>query len=386
MQIIIFSNIVRAVGLLFVFSGLFACAPRSYTRAHSAVVAEANRSGKKVRTIAEDLKVFEAHEKQNREKLYALLKHRDVGSSDNASESDYLLGSGDEIQLAVFGVDELNTKARIAQSGMVSFPLIGVVKLGGLTELQATNILKARLASHLRNPQVVLSISDYGGHQVSVLGAVGQPGKQILRKDRNTLLEVIGAAGGVTKESGNYVTLIPGNSNLADSSSLADMAKSSLEGLEAVEGSNQSDQGIEIPVAAAFGLNSSSAVQVPLRGGDIILVQPSGQVMVEGEVEKRGQFTLGENATLVGALAAAGGISYGAQLNEIEIVRRLGNQEKVTLVYDLESVQSGAQENPYLKNGDVIRVPSATGKRFSQDVFKAIQGFINLGLGGRLPM
>jgi protein involved in polysaccharide export with SLBB domain len=108
--------------------------------------------------------------------------------------------------------------------------------------------------------------------------------------------------------------------------------------------------------------------------------------MVEGEVEKRGQYVLGENATLIGALAAAGGISYGARYDEVEIVRKLNNKEKVTLVYNLESIQSGAIDNPLLRNGDVVRVPSAGGKRFSQDVFKALQGFINFGVGSRLPI
>jgi polysaccharide export outer membrane protein len=383
MQISRLPKNIRSIMLSLIVLALYSCAPRSYTKPHSQVVAEAKRAGVQVRTVEEDLQLFEEHEKKNREKLYSLLKKRDVIVADKERESDYVLAPGDEIQLAVFGVDELNTKARIAQTGTVSLPLIGMVELGGLTELQATDRLKGRLSGHLRDPQVVLSISDYSGHQVSVVGAVAHPGKQILRKDRNTLLEVVGAAGGLTKEAGNFVTFIAAEEADSKGGSLVDVAKSSL---EEGAGSMQTDQGIEVPVAAAFGLNSTSPVQIPLRGGDIILVQPSGQVMVEGEVEKRGQFNLGENATLVGALAAAGGISYGAQFDEVEIVRRLGNQEKVTLLYDLEMIQSGAQENPYLKNGDIVRVPSATGKRFSQDVFKAVQGFINFGLGGRLPL
>jgi polysaccharide export outer membrane protein len=369
------------LSLLVVF--LSSCAPRSYTRSHSEVVAEAKNSGAQVRTIEEDLQLYQDYQQKNRGKLYGLLKERDLKVADEDKVGDYVLAPGDEIQLAVFGVDELNTKARISQTGIVSLPLIGKVELGGLTELQATEKLKAKLSNHLRDPQVVLSIANYSGHQVSVVGAVARPGKQILRKDRNTLLEVVGAAGGLTKEAGNFITFIAAEDGLSKAAKLVEVARNTLEEDSA---NVTKGQGIEIPVAIAFGLNSTSPVQIPLRGGDIILVQPAGQVMVEGEVEKRGQFNLGENATLIGALAAAGGISYGARYDEVEIVRRLGSQEKVTLLYDLEKIQSGAQENPYLKNGDIVRVPSATGKRFSQDVFKAIQGFINFGLGGRLPL
>jgi len=383
MQILSLFKNAQGIALSLIVLSLYSCAPRSYTKSHSEIVAEAKSSGVQVRTIEEDLQLYKEYEKKNRDKLYSLLKKRDVKAADKDRESDYVLAPGDEIQLAVFGVDELNTKVRISQTGVVSLPLIGMVELGGLTELQATERLKARLSGHLRDPQVVLSVSNYSGHQVSVVGAVAHPGKQILRKDRNTLLEVVGAAGGLTKEAGNFITFIPAEDGLSKGASLVEVARSSL---EEDSGSAKKEHGIEIPVAVAFGLNSTSPVQIPLRAGDVILVQPSGQVMVEGEVDKRGQFNLGENATLIGALAAAGGISYGARYDEVEIVRRLGSQEKVTLLYDLEKIQSGAQENPYLKNGDIVRVPSATGKRFSQDVFKAIQSFINFGLGGRLPL
>jgi protein involved in polysaccharide export with SLBB domain len=132
-----------------------------------------------------------------------------------------------------------------------------------------------------------------------------------------------------------------------------------------------------------MGLNGNSPVDVPVRGGDTVVVQPAGQVLVEGEVERRGAYSINDNLTLIGALAAAGGITYGAKLDEVEVVRRL-SKNRISLVYDLTKVRSGEQDNLLLKNGDIVRVPSAEGKRFSQDTFLALQRFI--GFGGRLPM
>jgi polysaccharide export outer membrane protein len=369
----------QVIVILIAGASLGGCAVRSYTKAHSDIVAEAKSKGDAVRSIEEERALYDAVQKKNREKLYALLKQR--GAEDDAKSDgiDYVLSPGDELSLSVLGVEKLNGKFRITQTGFVSFPLIGPVKLGGLTEIQATEALRTKLREMLREPEFSLSVTDYVGSYVSVLGAVTTPGKQILMKDKNGLIEVLGSAGGPSKDAGNYMTLVPAEESDKNYGSFEDSARAALEG----KGGSSADSGIEIPLAAVTGINNEAPLDIPLKSGDIILVQPAGQIMVEGEVDKRGQFTLGEGATLVSALAAAGGVSYGARLNEVEIVRKLSPTEKVTLVYDLLAIQNGAQKNPYLKNGDVVRVPSATGTRFSQDVFKGLQGFLFMNLNGQ---
>jgi len=358
------------------------CALRSYTKSHSEIVAEAKSRGEVVRTTEEDRAFYDNIQKQNREKLYALLKKRGSDNEAKAVVFDYVLSPGDEVSLSVLGVDQLNGKFRITQTGFVTFPLIGEVKLGGLTEIKANDALRSKLREMLREPEFTLSVTDYAGSYVSVLGAVTTPGKQILTKDKNGLVEIIGGAGGVTKDAGNYLTLVPAESSQENLGTLAEAARSALEG----KANQSTDSGIEIPVAAVMGQNNDTPLDVPLRSGDIILVQPSGQVMVEGEVDRRGQYTLGESATLISALAAAGGVSYGASLDEVEIVRKLSPTEKVTLVYNLLAIENGSQKNPYLKNGDIVRVPSATGTRFSQDIFKSLQGFMNMNFRGQMGM
>jgi len=362
--------------IIFTIPTLGGCAIRSYTKSHSEIIAEAKAKGESVRTIEEDRAFHDELQKRNREKLYALLKQRGAENDSNPAAVDYILSPGDEVSLSVLGVGKMNGKFRITQTGVVSFPLIGPVKLGGLTEIQATEALRTKLKEILREPEFTLLVTEYAGSYVSVLGAVATPGKQILTKDRNGLIEVLGSAGGPSKDAGNYMTLVPAETSGEDSASLEDSAKAALERMS----TNSGDSGVEIPLAAVIGVNNKTPLDVPLRSGDIIVVQPAGRIMVEGGVDKRGQYTLGESATLVSALAAAGGVSYGARLDEVEIVRKLSPNEKITLVYDLLAIQNGSQKNPYLKNGDIVRVPSATGTRFSQDVFKGLQGFLTMGL------
>jgi polysaccharide export outer membrane protein len=49
------------------------------------------------------------------------------------ASADYVLGAGDVIKVTVYQSPELGAEARISESGIVSLPLVGQVKLGGLT-------------------------------------------------------------------------------------------------------------------------------------------------------------------------------------------------------------------------------------------------------------
>jgi polysaccharide export outer membrane protein len=260
---------------------------------------------------------------------------------------------------------------RVTDGGRISFPLIGEFQVAGLSEQTAASSLARALAGHVRDPQVSVEVVEFGGHQISVLGAVATPGKVALRKGRSSLVDVLGEAGGVSEKVGNFVTIIP-----------ASMRNS--QGLEASLMENSSKrEGFELPLPLVLGLMGSAPLEVPLEAGDVVVVQPAGSITVEGEVEHRGAFSVTDNFTLVGALAAAGGITYGANFKEIEVVRNVEDVGSVSLIFDLEKISTGEEQNLLLKNGDVVRVPSDSGKRFSQDVFRSIQGFIRFG--GILP-
>ena len=47
-----------------------------------------------------------------------------------ANAADATLGAGDVVKIAVYGSPDLGTETRISQSGNITFPLIGQVKIG----------------------------------------------------------------------------------------------------------------------------------------------------------------------------------------------------------------------------------------------------------------
>lgn len=365
--------IILTVVPIFLGSAFSACATRSYTRPHSQILAGArsdssNESSTAIRSAQEDRQVFESYEKANLEKLQKFLEER----RDYDPSKDYAIGVGDTIEVIVYGIEELNTTARVDEAGLVMLPLLGGVQLKGLSEVQASEYLKERLSRHLKHPQALVRVKDFSGHQVSVVGAVSSPGRYALKSGQSSLIKVLSLAGGLANNAGNFVTILPFGSGLPTDP--VGRARALLEN----KNIDAQERGIDITVGSALGLQGVRRIEIPVRAGDTVIVQPSGQVMVEGEVERRGSYALGANMTLVGALAAAGGITYGAKYDEIEVIRQVGPQ-RVFLVFNLDHIRNGQEDNLLLRNGDVVRVPSETGKRISQDFFRSLLGFVRLG-------
>ncbi len=80
----------------------------------------------------------------------------------------------------------------IDAEGMVEFPVIGKIKIGGLDRMKATELIKEKLSSYVKDPSVTIRILNY---KVTVLGEVRNPGTFTIPNERVTLLEAIGIAG-----------------------------------------------------------------------------------------------------------------------------------------------------------------------------------------------
>lgn len=93
-------------------------------------------------------------------------------------------------------------------AGMVYFPHAGRVKVGGLTEAEAAELVAQRIARVIKNPQVTVRITSFRSRRAYVEGEVRNPGTQIFTDVPMTLTEAINRAGGVTPAGDrSFVTL-----------------------------------------------------------------------------------------------------------------------------------------------------------------------------------
>ena len=83
----------------------------------------------------------------------------------------------------------------VDSNGNIDFPVLGTIKLAGLSRIQATELIKDMLIDYIKNPIVIVRIINY---KVTVLGEVAGPGSFTIQNERITILEALGLAGDMT--------------------------------------------------------------------------------------------------------------------------------------------------------------------------------------------
>ena len=200
-------------------------------------------------------------------------------------KQDYLLGAGDSIRINVFQNPELTTETRVSGTGLVTYPLIGEVNVGGKSIQTAEQLIAQALikGGYVKEPQVNIVLLQVRGNQVAVLGMVNRPGRFPLETSNIPLSHVLANAGGISNNAGNGRAL--------------------LLGLR--EGQPYK---YEVDLATLF-LGDKKAEDVLVSNGDVIYVTPGNQVSIIGQVMRPGRFSLdGVKMRLVDALAMAGGM------------------------------------------------------------------------------
>jgi polysaccharide export outer membrane protein len=86
----------------------------------------------------------------------------------------------------------------VSAGGEVSFPYIGRVKVAGLTEIEASDLIERRLTKYIREPQVSVRIVSFRSRRAYVEGEVRTPGLQPFTDVPMTLPQALSRAGGIT--------------------------------------------------------------------------------------------------------------------------------------------------------------------------------------------
>jgi polysaccharide export outer membrane protein len=213
-----------------------------------------------------------------------------------AGAAELLLGPGDVVKIAVYGSPDLATEARISEGGMLTFPLLREVQVGGLTPQQAEKKIGGLLESggYIRKAQVNLLVTTLASQQVSVLGQVNRPGRYPVDGQRK-VLDLLALAGGIGPEGGDMVSLVR-TRNGATTRETIDV----------------------VDMVRKGELNRDYEVV----GGDIIFVERAPRAYITGEVQRPGPFRLERAMTVRQALSAGGGLTQRGTQRGLRITRR----------------------------------------------------------------
>lgn len=250
------------------------------------------------------------------------------------SSDKYRLGPEDVLEIRVFELDQLNRTVRIAGDGTIELPLIGSIPVRGLTPEEVGFAVAERLRNRfVQDPQVSVFVKEFHSQNVSLLGAVASPASYPLVGRRN-LLQILADAGGLSANAGNVLFVF-----------------------------RQSDDGrsarLTVPLNELL-IQGDPRWNIWLRPGDIVSVPPEAAVSVSvlGAVSSPGVYKLpvGDGASVLNAVARAGGLNDRASKSGVQIKRRDASGEEKVLKIDLGDILSGKDSDFILQEGDVIVV------------------------------
>ena len=239
-----------------------------------------------------------------------------------AESPEYRLGAGDTIRITVYQNPDLTLETRITESGVISYPLLGLVRLGGRSITTAEKAIAdgLRNGNFVRQPQVTISLLQVRGHQANVLGQVNRPGRFPLEQADVRLTDLLALAGGVSTGGADLVVIT---------------------GVR-----NGQPVRLEIDLPLLFS-PAGAEKDVVIQNGDVVWVDRQPQAYIYGAVQKPGAMRVERGMTLLQALATGGGLTLRGTEKGIRVHRR-GPGGKVQIL------QPGMDDR--IQEGDVVYV------------------------------
>jgi polysaccharide export outer membrane protein len=239
---------------------------------------------------------------------------------------DYIIGEGDVLKITVYDHPDLTTIERVTGEGTITLPLIGLIRVDGLTVSQISERISALLADgFIVNPQVTIFIQEFKSKKASIMGQVNRPGLYEL-SGQTTFLELLSKSGGLTKDAGDKAII-----------------------KRKTVSSNKNENIIVIDLKRLTE-GGDTSLDIPIMDGDSVYLPRAGVFYVTGEVKKPDAYRYEDETTVIKAVTVAGGFTDKASPGRVKIIRKINGKEKI-----FEKVK---MDEPVLPD-DVIVVPES---------------------------
>lgn len=245
-----------------------------------------------------------------------------VAAQQAAPADSYRIGSQDVLSLTCFDDASVTGKYIVQPDGEINLPLIGSVKVAGLTIVELETQLKKRFqdGGFFNNPRITVAVEQYKSQKVIIQGEVRAPGQYTLTGGMH-LLELIALAGSMLPSASGEVVVIR---------------------------NKVPDQPEVIRADLGHLQNGVSEGAVALQNGDVVIVQQADRAYVLGEVKNPNAYPVRRDTTLMQLLSLAGGPTADAATGRIKIIRTVdGKQVEI----------NKAKLTEIVKPGDTIVVP-----------------------------
>jgi len=263
------------------------------------------------------------------------------------------IAAGDFLDVSEFHTPEFHAAVRVAADGTVGLPLVGQLKLTGLSEQEASRAIEKAFVDEgmLLHPRVAVLVTNAVGQDVSVLGEVARPGVYPYTV-HHRMLDLISSASGLSPNAGRLVSVF-----------------------------HRDDPHTAHPVVLdPSGTGGKVDHNPELAPGDTILISRAGLVYVIGDVVRPGGFAVDpvQGLTVVQALSLAWGSTPNSAASKAILIRdQPGGRTLTTL--NLKRMIRGQDPDQPVRDRDILFVPdSATKTLMNKTLESAIQSAIGV--------
>ena len=234
---------------------------------------------------------------------------------------DYLVGRGDVLEVAVWGVPEMSRTVIVRPDGKITLPAVGDVHADKMTPSTLSQQIAAAMKEYIKQPVVTVSVQEIRNNRVYITG--GTMSRVIDMTNQTTLLKLL--------------------SELGDLSS-ADLRRAYL---------SRQDKKIAADFYALY-FEGDLSQDVDLLAEDIVFIPSNVNniVYVLGAVAEPQPLHYFEGMRVLDAVLGAGGFTEFAKEDSVTIVKK--NQDRIKI--DLKKVRKGknVEDNVALSPGDYV--------------------------------
>jgi polysaccharide biosynthesis/export protein len=258
---------------------------------------------------------------------------------------DVYLWHDDLIAIHLFESQDYVPTVRVGLDGMIQLPLIGSVRVEGLTLHQAQDLIAQRLVSAgmYRDPQVTIQIVESPNQTATVIGELHGIVAIIGERRLYDVLSAVGSGGGFSSTS---TTVVVGGGGLPTTASHVITINR---------------PGVAQPITVDLGTDpaKSTEANIPIFPRDTIVVPRVGVIYLLGAFKNQGAIPLTQNSpmTLMKVAALTGGSGFEGKQGDLRIIRSVGTERQVVRV-DLNKIVKGQAPDPVLQPEDIVFLPT----------------------------
>ncbi|MCG9657437.1 SLBB domain-containing protein [Vibrio mediterranei] len=244
--------------------------------------------------------------------------------SDVPVPAEYQVGPGDEIVIQLFGKENQTHRLRVNREGVVNFPTLGPIQVGGMSFSNVRESLQQRVREQMIGVRSDVTMGELRTMQIFVMGDAYKPGAYTV-SGLTTISQAIYYSGGFSESGALRDIQLKRNGKLIRRLDMYDLL---------LKGDTRND--------------------VRLMPGDVVFIGPVKQtVSIEGEVNRPAIYEIKPGESYAHILNMAAGLTANAYADQVQVKRSAKNGVREVLTLALNT---NAGLNTKAKSGDQVTV------------------------------